>query len=87
MLANYYCQIQQTCNEGSLVFFTEIKQIIIAIEQTRIGANHICTHISNALLGLYVTWSSPVFIYISSHECLSTRFEVTQYTGHLQTHL
>ena len=61
------------------MFFTEIKQIIIAIEQTRIGANHICTHISNALLGLYVTWSSPVFIYISSHECLSTRFEVTQY--------
>ena len=50
------------------MFFTEIKQIIIAIEQIQIGANHICIHIRNALLGLYVTWSSPVFIYISSHE-------------------
>ena len=59
----------------------------IAIEQTQIGANHICTHIRNVLLGLYVTWSSPAFIYISSYECLSARFEVTQYTGHLQTNL
>ena len=50
------------------VFFTEIKQIIIAIEQIQIGANHIYIHIRNALLGLYVTWSLPVFIYISSHE-------------------
>ena len=69
------------------MFFTEIKQIIIAIEQTQIGANHICIHIRNVLLSLYVTWSSPVFIYISSHECLSARFEVKQYTGHLQTNL
>ena len=75
------------CNEGSLVFFTEIKQIIFAIEQTQMGTNHICTHIRNVLLGLYVTWGSPAFIHISSHECMSTRFEVTQYTGHLQTNL
>ena len=76
------------CNECSLVFFTEIKQIIIiAIEQTQIGSNHICTHIRNALHGLYVNWSSPAFIYISPHECLSARFVVTQYTGHLQTNL
>ena len=44
-------------------------------------------HIRNVLLGLYVTWSSTALIYISSHECLSARFEVTQYTGHLQTNL
>ena len=44
-------------------------------------------HIRNALLVLYVTWSSPAFIYISSHECLSARFEVTQYTAHLKRKL
>ena len=44
-------------------------------------------HIRNVLLGPYVTWSSTAFIYIPSPECLSARFEVTQYTGHLKRNL
>ena len=44
-------------------------------------------HVRNVLLGLYVTWSSPACIYISSHECLSRRFEDAEYTDHLQRNL
>ena len=44
-------------------------------------------HIRNVLLSLCVTWSSTAFIYIPSPECLSARFEVTQYTGHLKRNL